>query len=53
MKIFPTNSIKLLDEYTIENEDIKSTDLMELAAKALTEAIIERWFTERPIAVFE
>ena len=52
MKIFPTNSIKVLDEYTIENEGIQSIDLMERAAKALTEAIIERWDTDRPIVVF-
>ena len=29
MKIFPTQSIKELDAYTIENEPIASIDLME------------------------
>ena len=42
----------MLDEYTIENEGIQSIDLMERAAKALTEAIIERWDTDRPVVVF-
>lgn len=52
MKIFQTNCIKKLDNYTIENEGIQSIDLMERAATALTEAVIERWDTEYPIVVF-
>ena len=35
MKIFPTQSIKELDAYTIENEPIASIDLMERASQAL------------------
>ena len=34
MKIFPTQSIKELDAYTIENEPIASIDLMERASQA-------------------
>ena len=43
MKIFPTQSIKELDAYTIENEPIASIDLMERASQALAKAIAGRW----------
>lgn len=43
IKIFPTASIRQLDAYTIEHEPIASIDLMERAAQALTEAIVQRW----------
>lgn len=43
MKIFPSNTIKKLDAYTIEHEPIQSIQLMERAANALTEAITNRW----------
>lgn len=52
MKIFPTQSIKELDAYTIENEPIASIDLMERASQALTKAIMKRWEAEIPITVF-
>ena len=41
MKIFTSAQIHELDRYTIENEPIPSLDLMERAAKALTQAITE------------
>ena len=52
MKIFPTESIKQLDAYTIENEPIASIDLMERAARALAGAIAGRWGTETRMTVF-
>lgn len=52
MKIFPTQSIKELDAYTITNEPIASIDLMERAAQALTQAIAERWEVDTPFTVF-
>lgn len=52
MKIFTSNQIHELDRYTIEHEPIKSIDLMERAAKALTAAITEQWSTLTPIVVF-
>lgn len=52
MKIFPTQSIKELDAYTIANEPIASIDLMERAAQALTQAIAERWEVDTPFTVF-
>lgn len=52
MKIFLSTDIKKLDAYTIENEPIASIDLMERAAKALTEAITKRWDNSYPMKVF-
>lgn len=52
MKIFPTNSIKKLDAYTIEHEPIASIDLMERSAEVLTKAITQRWASETPVTVF-
>jgi NAD(P)H-hydrate epimerase len=52
MKIFPTHIAKKLDNLTIESEGIRSIDLMERAAKAITEAITKRWGAETPVVVF-
>lgn len=52
MKIFTSAQIRELDNYTIEHEPIKSVDLMERAAKALTRAITETWPNTTPVAVF-
>lgn len=52
MKIFTSAQIQELDRYTIEHEPISSIDLMERAAKALTQAIADDWGNETPIVVF-
>ena len=52
MKIFTSTQIHELDRYTIEHEPIKSIDLMERAAKAITHAITEEWTTHTPVVVF-
>ena len=52
MKIFTGNQIQELDKYTIEKEPISSTDLMERAAKALTNAITATWPAAMPVVVF-
>ena len=52
MKIFTSSQIRELDKYTIEHEPIKSIDLMERAARAITRAITERWNTSVPVVVF-
>ena len=52
MKIFTSAQIHELDKYTIEHEPIKSIDLMERAATALTQAICERWNNTVPVVVF-
>ena len=43
MKFFYTSTIKKLDAYTIEHEPIASIDLMERAARVLTDVILERY----------
>ena len=52
MKILTATQIRELDKYTIEHEPIKSIDLMERAARALTAAIIHRWAPSVPVVVF-
>jgi len=52
MKIFTSKQIHELDAYTIEHEPIKSIDLMERAARALTQAITDRWMRQIPVVVF-
>ncbi|MBR0165511.1 MAG: NAD(P)H-hydrate dehydratase [Prevotella sp.] len=52
MKIFTSAQIHELDKYTIEHEPIKSIDLMERAAKALTQVITDVWNSSTPIIVF-
>ena len=48
MKIFTSAQIHELDKYTIEHEPVKSIDLMERSAKAIT----EQWTNQTPIVVF-
>lgn len=55
MKIFTSAQIHELDRYTIEHEPIKSVDLMERAAKAITRLsprngrrIHRSWFLPAP-----
>ena len=52
MKIFTSAQIHELDKYTIEHEPIKSVDLMERAARAITRAITDRWHNDTPMVVF-
>lgn len=52
MKIFTGAQIHELDKYTIEHEPIKSVDLMERAAKAITRAICDTWNNDMPVVVF-
>jgi NAD(P)H-hydrate epimerase len=46
MKIFSGEQIRLIDRYTIENEPVKSIDLMERATHMLLEWVMRRF--ERP-----
>jgi len=52
MKIFTSTQIHELDKYTIEHEPIRSIDLMERAAKAITRAITDRWDNRTPVVAF-
>ena len=51
MKFFPASEIKAIDAYTIEHEPVASIDLMERAACALTDVVLER-YANRSFAVF-
>lgn len=52
MKIFTGAQIRELDKYTIDNEPVKSIDLMERASRAVTRAIVEMWNSDWPVVVF-
>lgn len=52
MKIFKTQQIQLLDQYTIEQEPVSSIKLMERAADALFEAYTETFGFNRPVLIF-
>jgi NAD(P)H-hydrate epimerase len=52
IKIFPCSSVRKLDAYTIEHENISSIELMERTARKITETIMKRWFQDVPIVVF-
>ena len=52
MKIFTSAQIRELDQYTIEHEPIRSIDLMERAAKAITHSIMEEWSNNTPMVDF-
>ncbi len=52
MKIFTAAQIHELDNYTITHEPVKSIDLMERAAKAITRAIMDEWTDRTPVVVF-
>lgn len=51
MKLFRTNQIKQLDQYTIEHEPISSIDLMERAADALYWKFINNFPNLQPICI--
>ena len=52
MKIFTSAQIHELDKFTIENEPVKSIDLMERSAKVITQAITEVWGSQTPVIIF-
>ena len=52
MKIFTTAQIRELDKYTIEHEPIASLDLMERAARVLTQVVVQEWTVATPIVIF-
>ncbi len=47
MKLFTTNQIAQLDQYTIENEPISDIDLMERASLQITNWLVQRFSNER------
>jgi len=52
MKIFTAESVKEIDQYTIEHEPINSIDLMERAAKAFVTWFMRKYDYARPVRVF-
>ncbi|MCX6254125.1 MAG: NAD(P)H-hydrate dehydratase [Bacteroidia bacterium] len=52
MKIFRSEQIKEIDEYTIKHEPVASVDLMERAARQLFKWIIDRFGRSEHIVVF-
>ena len=51
MKIFPADTIKTIDQYTIENEPIASIDLMERAASRLKDWFVGYYHIDRRVVV--
>jgi NAD(P)H-hydrate epimerase len=52
MKIFTTQQISKIDKYTIENEPIKSIDLMERASLQLSNYVIKHFSRHQAFAIF-
>ena len=52
MKILTGAQIRELDKYTIDHEPIASIDLMERAARAITQAITTRFEASTPVVAF-
>jgi len=52
MKIFRCDQIRQIDEYTIRNEPVSSTDLMERAAGRLFEWYTVRFDSSKPVFIF-
>ncbi len=52
MKIFTNEQIRAIEQYTIEEEGVASSELIERAASAVTCEIISRWRPDKQIWVF-
>ncbi|UCG28955.1 MAG: NAD(P)H-hydrate dehydratase [Bacteroidales bacterium] len=52
MKIFRADQVKQIDAYTIENEPVRSIDLMERAAFQLYRWLVQRYSRERKIKIY-
>lgn len=52
MKILQTSQIRELDAYTIENEPIPSIELMERAARAVANRLMQLWTPQTPFIFF-
>lgn len=52
MKVLSGNQIKAIDAYTIEHEPISSINLMERAAGAIVDKIVDRWDSTTPVKIF-
>lgn len=52
IKILTARQMRELDAYTIKNEPISAIDLMERAARSVTDVIVEHWSSDVPVVVF-
>ena len=52
MKVFSTNKIKTIDDYTIRHEPISSIDLMERASNKLFEEFKRYFSTQKSVKIF-
>ena len=52
MKILNAEQLKALDDFTVQNEGVRSLDLMERAATRVTENIVRRWDGDWRVIVF-
>ena len=52
IKIFPTDKVKELDQYTIQNEPISSIDLVERASTVFVQEFCRRYSKQTRIIVF-
>jgi hydroxyethylthiazole kinase-like uncharacterized protein yjeF len=52
MKIFPAESVREIDNYTIQHEPIRSIDLMERAAGSLTNRFVRHYKMNRRVLIF-
>ena len=52
IKIFSTDKVRTLDQYTIQNEPISSNDLVERAATTFTSEFCRRYSKQNRIIVF-
>lgn len=52
MKIFSSDDLHKIDQYTIDNEPVSSIDLMERAASAIVYEIAARWSRQKHICIF-
>ncbi len=52
MKVFSSDQIRTIDQYTIDNEPIASIDLMERAAVAFVHWFVSKFSTNRTVIIF-
>ncbi len=52
MKIYTTQELRSIDNYTIEHDGISSMDLIERVAEAVADEITSRWRSSKPVMVF-
>lgn len=52
MKIFTTQEIREIDQYTIDNDGVSSVELIERVAEGIACEITSRWTPRKPTAIF-